>query len=101
MEYPWPGNLREIKRAFEFEFVSCQENLIQPHHLPPNLYKESNPPDIPTKAFDNLEDLRRHELVKALVESGGNQSEAAKLLGVSRVTVWKRMKRFGINNKPN
>ena len=101
MEYPWPGNVRELKSVFEFAFVSCQENLIQPHHLPPNLYKESNPPDIPTKAVDNLEDLRRQELMKALVESGGNQSEAAKLLGVSRVTIWKRMKRFGINNKPN
>jgi len=101
MEYPWPGNVRELKSAFEFAFVSCQENLIQPHHLPPNLYKELNPTGAQTKVVDNIEALRRQELMKALIESGGNQSEAAKQLGVSRVTVWKRMKRFGINKKPN
>jgi transcriptional regulator with PAS, ATPase and Fis domain len=99
MEYPWPGNVRELKSAFEFAVVSCQDNLIQPHHLPPTLYKESNPAGFRTKAVDNLDELRRQELMKALIASGGNQSEAAKLLGVSRVTVWNRMKRFGINSK--
>ena len=99
MEYSWPGNVRELKSAFEFAFVSCQENLIQPHHLPPNLYKESTTTGIITKAVDNIEVLRRQELMKALIETGGNQSKAAKRLGVSRVTVWKRMKQFGIVNK--
>ncbi len=99
MEYSWPGNVRELKSAFEFAFVSCQDNLIQPQHLPPNLYKESNPTGNLIKIVDNIEEFRRQELMKALVESGGNQSEAAKLLGVSRVTVWKRMKQFGISSK--
>ena len=45
--------------------------------------------------------MRRQELMQALIETGGNQSKAAKLLGLSRVTVWKRMKQFGITNKSN
>jgi len=99
MEYPWPGNVRELKGAFEFAFVSCQDTMIQPHHLAPNLYKEAHRYTQQSTAIYSIEELKRQELMKALVDCGGNQSKAARLLGVSRATVWKRMKRFGINLK--
>ena len=99
MECSWPGNVRELKSAFEFAFVSCQDSMIQPFHLPPNLCRDSGPAGARTKVTDNMDELRRRELMQALAASGGNQSEAAKRLGVSRVTVWKRMQRYGIRNR--
>jgi PAS domain S-box-containing protein len=100
MEYLWPGNVRELKSAFEYAFVSCRDAMIQPDHFPPSIFKASIPAQNASRDFGNLEEMRRRELIEALRKSKGNQSEAARILGVSRVTVWKRMKQFGINNKP-
>ena len=96
MSYRWPGNVRELKSAFEYAFVTCQEAMIQPHHLPPNIIneKESLKRVKPT-SFDR-EEIKKRELIETLDKSGGNQSEAARILGVTRVTIWNRMKRFGI-----
>ena len=51
------------------------------------------------KASISREEMKRLDLVNALKLAGGNRSEAARILGVSRVTVWNRMKRFGIDIK--
>jgi transcriptional regulator with PAS, ATPase and Fis domain len=100
MEYPWPGNVRELKSAFEYVFVSCREAMIHPDHFPPNIAKASKVAQSTSNNFENLNDMRRRELIEALRKSNGNQSEAARILGVSRVTVWKRMKQFDVNSKP-
>jgi transcriptional regulator of acetoin/glycerol metabolism len=46
----------------------------------------------------NPQDMKKRRLMKALKKTGGNRSEAARILGVSRVTVWKQMKKFGIDS---
>jgi len=102
MTYSWPGNVRELRSAFEYAFVACQQPLIQPYHFPPHICNG----EIPVKRGKNVividkEELKKQELIKALEEAGGNQSKAARILGVSRVTVWNRMKRFGINLRKN
>ncbi len=94
INYPWPGNVRELKSAFEYAFVSCQEALIQPYHLPPAIF-QAKLPEI-RKTPVSREETKRKQLVEALEKSSGNQSEAARILGVSRVTVWNRMKKYGI-----
>lgn len=96
MKYQWPGNVRELKSAFEYAFVTCQERLISPHHLPPDILNEEKSiqdmkAEVPTK-----QEIRKRQLVDALARAKGNQSIAADILGVSRVTIWNRMKRFGI-----
>jgi two-component system, NtrC family, response regulator HydG len=100
MAYEWPGNVRELKSAFEYAFVTCQEAMIRPHHLPPNLLSARAVPEKPAgpRAF-NREEIQRIELVEALEEADGNQSKAAERLGITRVTVWNRMRRFGIQYK--
>jgi PAS domain S-box-containing protein len=96
-KYPWPGNVRELKSAFEYAFVTCQEALIQPHHLPPDLLSEGKAmPDLKTEA-PTKQEIRKRQLIDALARAKGNQSVAAEILGVSRVTVWNRMKRLGIS----
>ncbi|MBW1609394.1 MAG: sigma 54-interacting transcriptional regulator [Deltaproteobacteria bacterium] len=94
INYNWPGNVRELKSAFEYAFVSCQETLIQPFHLPPAIFQAKIPKI--RKTAVSREETKRKQLVEALEKSGGNQSEAARILGVSRITVWNWMKKFGI-----
>ena len=100
LHYQWPGNVRELKSAFEYAFVTCHEPYIQPYHLPASIYSGSRPSTRRTRrsAMD-MKAIERRELVDALEKTGGNQSQAARLLGVSRVTVWNRMKRYGIRAK--
>jgi len=96
-DYPWPGNVRELKGALEYAFVVAEDGLITPEHLPPQLVSpELSRQHLPeTGAIRNADE--RMALVKALRQSHGNQSQAAALLGVSRVTVWHRMKKHGID----
>jgi PAS domain S-box-containing protein len=98
-QYSWPGNVRELKSAFEYACVTCNGSLIRPEHLPPAVLDQLNddaPP--PQKGFDR-EEIKKIELIEALTETDGNQSKAADLLGISRVTVWNRMRRYGIKKQ--
>jgi len=95
--YGWPGNVRELKSAFEFAFVSCQGDAITPDNLPRHII-EGGPAETsrPPLSAASLDDLKKERLRRALEESGGNQSEAARRLGLSRTSVWNQMKRYGI-----
>ncbi|MBI5896732.1 MAG: sigma 54-interacting transcriptional regulator [Desulfobacterales bacterium] len=97
MAYAWPGNVRELKSAFEYAFVTCQESTIRPRHLPPNLQSSIAGVQPPTaRSAFNRQEIQRMELIEALEATEGNQSRAAELLGVTRVTIWNRMRRFGV-----
>jgi two-component system response regulator HydG len=96
MKYLWPGNVRELKSAFEYAFVTCQEPLIQPHHLPPDILKEEKSLKDVTAVAPTKQEIKKRQLIDALARAKGNQSVAAEILGISRVTVWNRMKRLGI-----
>jgi len=97
LRYHWPGNVRELKSAFEYAFVVCHRCLIEPHHFPPSIFDEQAPKAKKRWVSLDPNEAKRRELIKALEKAGGNQSQAARILGVSRVTVWNRMKKFGIH----
>ena len=97
VDYHWPGNVRELKSAFEYSFVSCHDSIIQPHHLPTNILRGQKGRGSPTSVPVNRDEINKRQLLDALEKAGGNQSKAARILGVSRVTVWNRMKKFNIN----
>ena len=100
MEYPWPGNVRELRSTLEYAFVVAEKGLIEEEHLPPQVLqvkgvvRESRP-----AASREKRDMKT-ELIHALTRSGGNQTQAAQFLGVKRITVWRRMKKFGLSSKP-
>jgi PAS domain S-box-containing protein len=96
MSYAWPGNVRELKSAFEYAFVTCQELMIQPHHFPPTVTSVQSVAKKIKKPVLSRSDIKKKQLIEALERTDGNQSRAAEILGISRVTVWNRMKRFGI-----
>jgi len=96
IEYAWPGNVRELRNAIEYAFVLCPGGGIGINHLPVKIASGVKDTDKPSQPSPKKTD-RKEELIKILKETGSNRSEAARRLGVSRVTVWKRMKKFQIN----
>ncbi len=93
LTYAWPGNVRELINALEFAFVLCPGGLIATEHLPPKIAGTASA----GAGRRGRPALDRQRLVEVLRQCGGNQSQAARVLGVSRVTVWKRIKDYGIN----
>ncbi len=99
MSYHWPGNVRELKSALEYAFVVAEKELIGLAQLPPRF----TPPDAVALPAGNTLTSRaiteKTALVDALRQTGGNQTQAARILGINRVTVWNRMKKYGIDLK--
>jgi transcriptional regulator with PAS, ATPase and Fis domain len=99
MHYTWPGNVRELKSAFEFAFVSCQSETISIEHLPINILGQTDATQDKETPPVSLDDIRKKRLIIALEKAGGNQSEAARLLDISRTSVWNQMKRFNLRGR--
>ena len=99
--YEWPGNVRELRNAIEYAFVLCSSGGIGVHHLPPKIAGTSVACAEPGIKMDRPGKEKASEkkaaLIEALRQTNGNRSETARLLGVSRVTVWKQIKRFKID----
>lgn len=101
MDYAWPGNVRELKNAMEYAFVVADQTTIGRHHLPRQL-AVGNPAPQPFDAVGDRKEApgnndEKTALIQALKQANGNQSQAARLLNISRVTVWNRMKKYGID----
>ncbi|MGO9019277.1 MAG: sigma-54 interaction domain-containing protein [Syntrophobacteraceae bacterium] len=98
MNYSWPGNVRELKSAFDYIFATCDEQNIMPLHLPPDILKRENGSNGARAPNLSREELKKKQLTDALAKAKGNKSKAADILGISRVTVWNRMKRYGFTD---
>jgi transcriptional regulator of acetoin/glycerol metabolism len=101
MAYDWPGNVRELKGAFEYAFVACQDEWIRPEDLPPDLFQQRPILQKPESSELSRDETKKRQLIRALEKTNGNQTKAAQILGVTRVTIWNRMKRYGLSSKPN
>jgi two-component system response regulator HydG len=100
MDYRWPGNVREMKSALEYAFTVADKDIIDIDHLPPHLVSPISPAlSVPERTVRDSDSTQRQQLIAALQSTGGNQSQAARLLGINRVTVWNRMRKYGINLK--
>lgn len=116
MMYRWPGNIRELRSALEFAFVIADKGLIDLDQLPPKISRPEalssaagayspQPAEaahlIHQSAFSAspAEPEEKRLLVEALRQTKGNQTQAARILGVNRVTVWNRMKKYRIDLK--
>ena len=91
--HDWPGNVRELINVIEYAFVLCPEGAIGPEHLPATFQQKSTPPREERREgrLGRAAD-ERQRLIDAINEAGGKKSEAARLLGISRVTLWKLLK---------
>jgi DNA-binding NtrC family response regulator len=100
LSYGWPGNVRELRNALEHAFVTVQGDHLRDTDLPAELLGAApGPTRQPESERGSLSAegmLERRRLEDALRRSGNSRTEAAKLLGISRVTLWKRMQKYGI-----
>jgi two-component system response regulator HydG len=91
--HDWPGNVRELINVIEYAFVLCLEGAIGPEHLPATFHPRSAPPREERRvARTERASDERQRLIDAINRAGGKKSEAARLLGISRVTLWKLLK---------
>jgi transcriptional regulator of acetoin/glycerol metabolism len=95
--YDWPGNVRELINVIEYSFVLCHEGEIMRSHLPARITDKRPSSTQKRRAVEKQTDEEeRKRILEALAATGGNQSKAAEILGISRVTLWKRLKAFDI-----
>ncbi len=105
-QYPWPGNIRELRNVIERAIVLCAGTTILPLHL--GLERPSRPSLIPAVSStvttltqsmplrSRIGDDERQRIVEALERCAGNQTQAAELLGMSRRTLVSRLNTYGI-----
>jgi two-component system, NtrC family, response regulator AtoC len=94
--HAWPGNVRELRNQVERAVVLCDgREVIEAAHL---TALDAAPPPSPTRATlkDDLSRLEHDRVVRALEDAAGNQTRAAKLLGISRHALIDRIERYGI-----
>ena len=96
MNYCWPGNVRELEHAVERAVILANSPNIRVRDLPPEITQKSR-----ARAGDDTLDLQEQERVmieRALERFGGSRRKAADALKISTVTLWRKMKRFGISS---
>jgi PAS domain S-box-containing protein len=93
LQYPWPGNIRELENTLEHAVVCSKGSVIELSALPRSLLRPATVLPAPVRqntAEETLEVLARHR---------GNQSAAARTLGINRTTLWRRLKKIESNNR--
>jgi len=99
MRHDFPGNVRELENIIEYGFVLCHSNMIDIRHLPEELQKHVQQPAPAEQSSPKfkLEQAEADVVRSALAHTHGSISKVAEELGVSRTTLWRKMRRFGIS----
>jgi two-component system response regulator HydG len=101
IHYAWPGNVRELENAVERAVILAPGELVTEEDLPASLRGAEKKPHDGGSANggQSLEDVEREAIVRTLDQVGYNKSEAARVLGVTRVTLRSKMKKFGLEQE--
>ncbi len=97
--YRWPGNIRELRNCLERAFISCDQETIQPEHLPDIILSAGTSSNLDSLTFQIQQSQSaylRELILKTLRTTQGNQKEAAKVLRISRKTLYNWMKKLQI-----
>jgi DNA-binding NtrC family response regulator len=97
LRYAWPGNVRELEKAIERALILTQADAIIAQDLPPALTGSPGGEalHLPRNGLTLAEAEKAH-ILSALYEHGWNQARAAQELGISRTTLWRKLKEYGI-----
>jgi PAS domain S-box-containing protein len=95
MAYDWPGNVRELENCIEHAFILCHGGLIGVRHLPPPLREADKAGDgLPTGL--TLAEIEARVIKEALRKNDGRKIATAVELGIDKTTLWRKIKRLGI-----
>jgi DNA-binding NtrC family response regulator len=95
LRHDWPGNVRELRNCIERAVIFCDSERIQEEHLPAQYLKmrDQGFPDCLEAVYERLS---RQKISEALARTSGEKQKAARLLNISRKTLYNRMKKFGM-----
>ncbi len=96
MAHDWPGNIRELENVIERAFVLCRQGEIQRSHLPRELILRGQKEGAPTDLYTTKQALEAGNISRALRQAQNNMSRAARLLGMHRTTLYRKMKKLGL-----
>jgi two-component system response regulator HydG len=102
MNYPWPGNVRELEHVMEHAFVLCRGGVVTLEHLPPEIRDYERPEKM---AVQEIRESRAQgsnggrEILNALNKAHWNKTKAARLLGISRRTVHRKIQLYQLNSE--
>lgn len=106
VSHRWPGNIRELKNVIDRAVLLCGAGPIDVHHLPFRGAVDTAVPEAPVATSraepdlkSDVEKVERERILAALDACDGNQSKAAKRLGISRTTLWSRLNAWGMSKK--
>jgi DNA-binding NtrC family response regulator len=94
--YAWPGNVRQLQNAIERAFALSVADTITIDDLPPPLRDHAPMDDLPGDRLPTLEEAERRLFATALRQSGGNKNEAARLLGIDRQRLYRKLEKYGL-----
>lgn len=95
MDYPWPGNVRELENALEYAMLTSLDDWIRSRDLPARLSTPTRTADS-SRLSDSLS-LIEKEAVESALQGTSSTEAAARKLGISRATLWRKMKRYGVS----
>jgi len=95
LSYEWPGNVRELENAIERAVILAQNSLISIADLPQQNLVFAHP----ASPQRNLKQVEKDHIQAVLTKTGGNYTEAARILGISRMTLYNKAKAYGLNVK--
>ncbi|MCD6564404.1 MAG: sigma-54-dependent Fis family transcriptional regulator [Bacteroidales bacterium] len=91
--YTWPGNVRELKHTMEKSVILCESSTIKPEDLNLSAGISTNKTGKITYKLSNME---KNTITRVIKECRGNYSKAAKMLGISRTTLYAKIKKYGL-----
>ena len=99
--HPFPGNVRELEHALRYAALLCVGDEIDLEHLPPDIAGGEVPPTPPPggphrRLAEAMGEFEREYLRRTLERTAGRRAEAARLLGISRKSLWERLRRYGL-----
>ncbi|MFW6044835.1 MAG: sigma-54 interaction domain-containing protein [Planctomycetota bacterium] len=97
-ERDWPGNVRELKNAIQRAVLVCEDDVLTRDNLPPRFRKEdeNNNPSVSFKVGTPMEEIEREMIIRTLEYTRNNRSKAARLLDISRKTLYNKMDKYRI-----
>ena len=98
VHYDWPGNVRELKNSIESMVVRATGNILTKHDLPPEIWAR---PDAGTDAWQFLsgkpaDEVEKNHIRVTLELTGGNRVKAAKTMGISERTLYRKIREYGL-----
>ncbi|MEK6710555.1 MAG: sigma-54 dependent transcriptional regulator [Nitrospinota bacterium] len=100
MQYSWPGNIRELENVIERAITLGAEGEIRPEDLPESLQEEDRPGSLNAIPVEmSMQEVEKAHIERVLHHTGGQISQAARLLGIDRRTIYRKMQAYNIRRE--